>query len=67
MDNFFKEIFLIILKAIVSFAIAVAYALIRIELFGDDGTVSATESIIVFVGSIILGCGIVNLFFCKNK
>lgn len=67
MDNFFKEIFMIIIKAIVSFAIAGGYALLRMELFGDTGRVSEIESLIVFVGSITLGCVLVNLLLSKKK
>lgn len=62
MDNFFREIFLIIIKSVVAFAIAGAYALLRITIFGDNGRVSSYESLIVFAVSIILGCWIVNMF-----
>lgn len=66
MDNFFREIFLIIIKSVVSFAIAGTYALLRIAIFGDTGRVSTIESLIVFGVSITLGCWIVNLF-CGKK
>lgn len=66
MDNFFREIFLIIIKSVASFAIAGAYALLRIAIFGDTGRVSTIESLIVFVVSITLGCWIVNIFTNKK-
>ena len=66
MDNFFREIFLIIIKSVVSFAIAGAYALLRIAIFGDTGRVSEIESLIVLAVSIALGCWLVNLFTSKN-
>lgn len=67
MDSFFREIFLIIIKSVVSFAIAGAYALLRIAIFGDTGRVSEIESLIVFVVSITLGCWIVSLFIKRSK
>lgn len=66
MENFFREIFLIIIKSVVSFAIAGAYALLRIAIFGDTGRVSEIESLIVLAVSIALGCWLVNLFTSKN-
>ena len=65
MDGFFREIFLIIIKSVVSFAFAGAYALLRIAIFGDAGRVSATESLIVLIVSITIGCWIVNTFTKK--
>ena len=66
MENFFREIFLIIIKSVVSFAIAGAYALLRIAIFGDTGRVSTMESLIVLVVSITIGCWIVNAFTSKK-
>lgn len=66
MDNLFIEIFLIIIKSVVSFAIAGAYALLRIAIFGDTGRVSTTESLIVLIVSIAIGCWIVNAFTSKK-
>lgn len=66
MDDIFKQVILIFIKSIVSFAIAGAYALFEIAMFGDNGRMSEGKSIIVLLISISLGCWIVNAFTKKK-
>jgi len=67
MDDLFKTVILLVIKAVVSYAIAGAYALLRMAIFGDNGRLPTIEILIVFVGSITLGCWIVNKLFGIKK
>jgi len=67
MDNFFKELVLLIVKSVIAYAIAATYALIRMAITGDTGRLSTTESLIVLVVSIILSCCIVKIASTKTN
>lgn len=56
------DIILLFIQAAIAFAIAGAYAMIRMALFGDSNDMPIIESLIVFWGSIALSIVIMDKF-----
>lgn len=66
MADILRRILLFFADVIVSMLIAAGYALVRMHVFGYTDRASDGESLMVLIGSVLLGMWLVGVFMKRN-